>query len=145
YHHIKDFKCLKKAVVTIGTFDGVHIGHQQIIRELVEKSKKNGGESVILTFFPHPRMILNPENHQLKMNNNMAEKANILHQLGVDHLIITPFTLDFSNINAEAYIKDVLIEQIGMKEMVIGYHHRFGKDRMGGLNELKAFSSIYNY
>lgn len=145
YHHIKDFKCLKKAVVTIGTFDGVHIGHQQIIRELVEKSKKNGGESVILTFFPHPRMILNPENHQLKMINTMAEKANILHQLGVDHLIITPFTRDFSNLNAEAYIKEVLIEQIGMKEMVIGYDHRFGKDRMGGLNELKAFSSIYNY
>ncbi len=145
YHHIKDFKRLKNAVVTIGTFDGVHLGHQQIIKELIEKSKKNGGESVILTFFPHPRMILNPENHTLKMINTMAEKANILHHLGVDHLIITPFTRDFSNLNAEAYIKEVLIEQIGMKQMVIGYDHRFGKDRCGGLAELKEFSALYAY
>lgn len=145
YHHIKDFKRLKNAVVTIGTFDGVHLGHQQIIKELVEKAKKNGGESVILTFFPHPRMILNPENHELKMINTMAEKANILHQLGVDHLIITPFTRDFSNLNSNAYIKEVLIEQIGMKKMVIGYDHRFGKDRSGGLAELKEFSKIYDY
>nr|WP_294894685.1 bifunctional riboflavin kinase/FAD synthetase [uncultured Pedobacter sp.] len=145
YHHIKDFKCLKNAVVTIGTFDGVHLGHQQIIKELVEKSKQNSGESVILTFFPHPRMILNPENHELKMINTMAEKANILQHLGVDHLIITPFTRDFSNLNPEAYIKEVLIEQIGMKQMVIGYDHRFGKDRCGGLAELKQFSTVYHY
>ncbi|HTN20787.1 MAG TPA: bifunctional riboflavin kinase/FAD synthetase [Pelobium sp.] len=145
YHHIKDFKRLKNAVVTIGTFDGVHLGHQQIIKELVEKSKKNGGESVILTFFPHPRMILNPENHELKMINTMAEKANILHHLGVDHLIITPFTRDFSNLSPEAYIKEVLIEQIGMKQMVIGYDHRFGKDRSGGLAQLKQFSELYEY
>lgn len=145
YHHIKDFKRLKSAVVTIGTFDGVHLGHQQIIKELVEKSNQNGAESVILTFFPHPRMILNPENHKLKMINTMAEKATILHQLGVDHLIITPFTRDFSNLTAEAYIKDVLIDQIGMREMVIGYDHRFGKDRSGGLPELKQFSDVYDY
>jgi riboflavin kinase/FMN adenylyltransferase len=145
YHHINDFKRLKNAVVTIGTFDGVHLGHQQIIKELVEKSKKNGGESVILTFFPHPRMILNPENHELKMINTMAEKANILHRLGVDHLIITPFTRDFSNLSPEAYIKEVLIEQIGMKQMVIGYDHRFGKDRSGGLAQLKQFSELYEY
>ncbi len=145
YHHIKNFKRLKNAAVTIGTFDGVHLGHQQIIKELVEESKQSGGESVILTFFPHPRMILNPENHELKMINTMAEKANILHQLGVDHLIITPFTRDFSNLTAEAYIKEVLIEQIGMKQMVIGYDHRFGKDRCGGLAELKEFSEVYHY
>lgn len=145
YHHINDFKRLKNAVVTIGTFDGVHLGHQQIIKELVEKSKTNGGESVILTFFPHPRMILNPENHELKMINTMAEKANILHHLGVDHLIITPFTRDFSNLSPEAYIKEILIEQIGMKQMVIGYDHRFGKDRSGGLAQLKQFSELYEY
>ncbi len=145
YHHIKDFKCLKNAVVTIGTFDGVHLGHQQIIKELVEKTKQNGGESVILTFFPHPRMILNPENHELKMINTMAEKANTLNHLGIDHLIITPFTRDFSNLSAEAYIKEVLIEQIGMKQIVIGYDHRFGKDRSGSLAELKQFTDVYDY
>ncbi|WP_442795494.1 bifunctional riboflavin kinase/FAD synthetase [Pelobium manganitolerans] len=145
YHHINDFTRLENAVVTIGTFDGVHLGHQQIIKELTDCAKLIKGETVVLTFFPHPRMILNPENHALKMINTMAEKAEILDHLGVDHLIITPFTRDFSNQTPEAYIKNVLVEQIGLKTMVIGYDHRFGKDRAGGLNELKQFSATYNY
>lgn len=145
YHHINDFEPLKNAVVTIGTFDGVHLGHQKIIYKLVEKAKTLNGESVILTFFPHPRMILNPGDHQLKMINTMAEKANLLKDLGVDHLIITPFTRDFSNQTAEEYIKEVLIKQIGMKAMVIGYDHRFGKDRSGSLTDLRHFGELYHY
>lgn len=145
YHHINDFKKLSHAVVTIGTFDGVHLGHQKIISKLVEEAKENKGEAVILTFFPHPRMILNPGDDQLKMINTMNEKAMLLEKLGVDHLIITPFTRDFSNQRAEEYIKTILIDQIGMKEMVIGYDHRFGKDRSGGLNELQHFGKIYHY
>jgi riboflavin kinase/FMN adenylyltransferase len=145
YHHIDDFKPLKNAVVTIGTFDGVHLGHQKIINKLVEKAKAEKGESVILTFFPHPRMILNPGDHQLKMIDTMTEKAILLAQLGVDHLIITPFTRDFSNQSPEEYIKQVLIDQIGMKAMVIGYDHRFGKDRSGGLAELLQYGEIHEY
>ncbi|MEO5910433.1 MAG: bifunctional riboflavin kinase/FAD synthetase [Pelobium sp.] len=145
YHHINDFKKLGHAVVTIGTFDGVHLGHQKIISKLVEEAKSNQGEAVILTFFPHPRMILNPGDDQLKMINTMNEKAMLLDKLGVDHLIITPFTRDFSNQTPEQYIKTILIDQIGMKEMVIGYDHRFGKDRSGGLNELQHFGEIYHY
>jgi riboflavin kinase/FMN adenylyltransferase len=145
YHHIKDFKPLKNAVVTIGTFDGVHLGHQEIIQKLVEQAKANGGESVILTFFPHPRMILNPGDYSLKMINTMPEKAALLSQLGVDHLIITPFTRDFSNLLPQEYISQVLINQIGMKSMVIGYDHRFGKDRSGGLKELTQHSNQYHY
>ncbi|MBD3750352.1 MAG: bifunctional riboflavin kinase/FAD synthetase [Sphingobacteriales bacterium] len=145
YHHINDFKPLENAVVTIGTFDGVHLGHQKIIHKLVEKAKMLNGESVILTFFPHPRMILNPADHQLKMINTMAEKANLLNDLGVDHLIITPFTRDFSNQTAEEYIREVLIKQIGMKAMVIGYDHRFGKDRSGNLSDLLHFGERYCY
>lgn len=145
YHHINDFKRLKNAVVTIGTFDGVHLGHQKIIKKLVEEAKENGGESVILTFFPHPRMILNPEDHQVKMINTMLEKAKLLQDLGVNHLIITPFTRDFSNQSPQDYIKDVLVGQIGMKSIVIGYDHRFGKDRKGSFAELQEFNKIYNY
>ncbi|TKB98553.1 bifunctional riboflavin kinase/FAD synthetase [Pedobacter cryophilus] len=145
YHHIKDFERLENAVVTIGTFDGVHLGHQKIITKLIEKAHQIKGESVILTFFPHPRMILHPEDHELKMINTIAEKALLLEQLGVDHLIITPFTRDFSNQNAEQYIKEILINQIGMKGIVIGYDHRFGKDRSGGLKELQQFSPVYGY
>ncbi len=145
YHDIKDFERLENAVVTIGTFDGVHLGHQKIISKLIEKAKEINGESVILTFFPHPRMILNPGNHQLKMINTMAEKALLLEQLGVNHLIITPFTRDFSNQSPQQYIKEILIDQIGMKEIVIGYDHRFGKDRTGSLKELQQYSTVYNY
>ncbi len=145
YHHINDFERLDNAVVTIGTFDGVHLGHQKIISQLVEKANKNKGESVILTFFPHPRMIINPGDHQLMMINTMPEKATLMEELGVDHLIITPFTRDFSNQSAKRYIKDILIDQIGMKEMVIGYDHRFGKDRSGGLKELQHFAEIHHY
>ncbi len=145
YHHINDFKKLENAVVTIGTFDGVHLGHQKIIKKLVQEAKEIGGESVILTFFPHPRMILNPEDHQVKMINTMAEKAKLLQDFGVDHLIITPFTRDFSNQSPQDYIKDILIGQIGMKSIVIGYDHRFGKDRKGSFAELEDFSNVYNY
>ena len=145
YHHINDFKKLANAVVTIGTFDGVHLGHQKIIQKLIEKAHQINGESVILTFFPHPRMILHPEDHQLKMINTMAEKAMLLEKLGIHHLIITPFTRDFSNQSPQEYIEQVLLQKIGMKAMVIGYDHRFGKDRSGNLAELQQFSKVYNY
>lgn len=145
YNHINDFTKLQNAVVTIGTFDGVHFGHQKIISTLKEEAVKNGGETVILTFFPHPRMILNPENQNLKLITTMNEKAVLLHNLGIDHLIITPFTRDFSNMSAEDYIKNILIDKIGTKTIVIGYDHRYGKDRSGGLTELQDFSSLYDY
>ena len=124
--------------MTIGTFDGVHFGHQKIIKQLVAKAKADKGESVILTFFPHPRMIIDPENQDLKMINTINEKAEILRSLGVDHLIITPFTRDFSNQTPDEYIKNTLVENIGTKHIIIGYDHRFGKDRSGNLSDLKA-------
>ncbi|TCD10258.1 bifunctional riboflavin kinase/FAD synthetase [Pedobacter frigidisoli] len=138
YNNLSDFKKLDNAIVTIGTFDGVHFGHQKIIRQLVEKAKADGGESVILTFFPHPRMIIDPENQNLKMINTINEKADILKSLGVDHLIITPFTRDFSNQLPEDYIKNTLVDNIGTKHIIIGYDHRFGKNRSGNLSDLKT-------
>jgi riboflavin kinase/FMN adenylyltransferase len=138
YHNLSDFKKLDNAIVTIGTFDGVHFGHQKIIKQLVAKAKVDQGESVILTFFPHPRMIIDPENQDLKMINTINEKAEILKELGVDHLIITPFTRDFSNQLPEDYIQNTLVNNIGIKHIIIGYDHRFGKDRTGNLSDLKA-------
>lgn len=138
YNNLSEFKKLDNAIVTIGTFDGVHFGHQKIIKQLVEKAKAENGESVILTFFPHPRMIIDPENQDLKMINTINEKADILKGLGVDHLIITPFTRDFSNQLPEDYIKNTLVNNIGTKHIIIGYDHRFGKDRSGNLSDLKA-------
>ena len=145
YHNLSDFKKLDNAIVTIGTFDGVHFGHQKIIKQLVEKAKADNGESVILTFFPHPRMIIDPENQELKMINTINEKAEILKGLGVDHLIITPFTRDFSNQLPEDYIKNTLVNNIGTKHIIIGYDHRFGKDRSGNLNDLKAAGLHYGF
>lgn len=145
YHNLSEFSKLDNAIVTIGTFDGVHFGHQKIIKQLVEKAKADNGESVILTFFPHPRMIIDPENQELKMINTINEKADILKKLGVDHLIITPFTRDFSNQLPEDYIKNTLVDNIGTKHIIIGYDHRFGKDRSGNLSDLKAAGLHYGF
>ncbi|QDW26402.1 bifunctional riboflavin kinase/FAD synthetase [Pedobacter sp. KBS0701] len=145
YNNLSDFKKLDNAIVTIGTFDGVHFGHQKIIKQLVEKAKSDKGESVILTFFPHPRMIIDPENQDLKMINTITEKAEILKGLGVDHLIITPFTRDFSNQLPEDYIKNILVNNIGTRHIIIGYDHRFGKDRSGNLDDLKAAGLHYGF
>ncbi|RYY35989.1 MAG: bifunctional riboflavin kinase/FAD synthetase [Sphingobacteriaceae bacterium] len=145
YHHIDEFKAVNNAVVTIGTFDGVHQGHRKIIESIISLARETGGETVILTFFPHPRMILHPEDESLKMINTMQEKAGLLEQLGVDHLIITPFSRDFSNQQPEDYIRDVLVNKIGTKKIVIGYDHRFGKDRSGSLSDLLRLSQVYGF
>jgi len=145
YHHLSDFKKLENAVATIGTFDGVHFGHRKIISRLVETARATGGETVILTFFPHPRLILDPENQDLKMINTINEKAAILKALGVDHLIITPFTRDFSNLSPDEYINDVLVGTIGIKHIIVGYDHRFGKDRKGGMQDLIAAGKLKGF
>src|ERR1700744_6342558 len=145
YHNIDEFIPLKNAVVTIGTFDGVHIGHRKIISRVKELAEATGGETVVLTFFPHPRMILHPEDESIKLINTMPEKAELLEALGIEHLIITPFSRDFSNQTAEEYIRDILVNQIGTKTIVIGYDHRFGKDRQGGLDDLQRLGPVNGF
>jgi len=145
YRNIEDFIPLDNAVVTIGTFDGVHIGHQKIISNLKEYAQKIGGQTVLLTFFPHPRMILHPDDDSLKLINTIEEKAERLADSGIDHLIITPFTRDFSNQSAEEYIREILVSKIGTKRIVIGYDHHFGKDRKGSLVDLLKYTEMYHY
>ncbi|SEO44459.1 riboflavin kinase / FMN adenylyltransferase [Mucilaginibacter gossypiicola] len=145
YHNIDEFTAVNNAVVTIGTFDGVHIGHRKIISGIKELAESTGGETVILTFFPHPRMILHPEDESLKLITTIAEKAELMDRLGVDHLIITPFSRDFSNQSAESYIRDVLVNKIGTKKIVVGYDHRFGKDRQGGFDDLQRLGPVYGF
>ncbi|GGB24073.1 bifunctional riboflavin kinase/FAD synthetase [Mucilaginibacter rubeus] len=145
YNNIDEFTAVNNAVVTIGTFDGVHLGHRKIISGIKELAESTGGETVILTFFPHPRMILHPEDESLKLITTIAEKAELLERIGVDHLIITPFSRDFSNQSAESYIRDVLVNKIGTKKIVIGYDHRFGKDRQGGFEDLQRLSPVYGF
>ncbi len=145
YSDIQSFKPLKNAVVTIGTFDGVHIGHQKIISSLKESARQLGGETVILTFFPHPRMILHPEDQDLKLITTMKEKTELLQLQGIDHLIITPFTRDFSNLSPEEYIQQILVDRIGTRKIIIGYDHRFGKNREGDIADLERLGAIHGF
>ncbi len=145
YRNIEDFIPVDNAVVTIGTFDGVHIGHQKIISTLRDSAREINGETVLLTFFPHPRMVLHPEDDSLRLISTIEEKAHQLALCGIDHLIITPFTKAFSQQSPEDYIRDVLVSKIGTKKIVIGYDHRFGKDRAGSLVDLLAFAPTFGY
>lgn len=144
YYRIEDFAVLPKAVVTSGTFDGVHLGHQTILSRVKEVSQSIGGESVILTFHPHPRMVIAGAN-DLKLLSTVDEKIERLEQIGIEHLVIIPFTREFSELSSEAFIRHVLVEKIGTKKLVIGYDHRFGKHREGGFDYLKENAHLYGF
>lgn len=140
YSSIEDFVKPSKAVVTIGTFDGVHIGHQKIIQRLRETATSDNGETVILTFFPHPRMILHPEDTNLHLLNTLDEKIALLRKAGIDHLIVHPFTKSFSELGYKEFVEEVLVKKIGVKKLVIGYDHRFGNKREGSFDLLKEIA-----
>jgi len=137
YYNLSDFTPLKKAVVTSGTFDGVHLGHQKILQILRETTKASGGESVVLTFWPHPRMVVSQDSQGLKLLSTIDEKIELLEQQGVNHLLIVPFTREFSELSSEEYVQSILLDTIGTKKLVIGYDHRFGRNREGGFEYLE--------
>lgn len=145
YRSLEDFSPVENAVVTIGTFDGVHIGHQKILTHLKEVAHTIKGETILLTFFPHPRLIINPDDDSLRLINDIEEKVSQLSKVGIDHLIIIPFSRDFSNQSPEEYISNVLVGKLGTKKIVIGYDHHFGKDRKGSMGDLEQFASIFDY
>ena len=125
------------AVVTSGTFDGVHLGHRKILNKLIELAKKHHGETVVLTYWPHPRLVLNPADTSIKLLHTFREKCEKLEALGIDHLVCLPFTKSFSEMSAEQFIKNILVDQIGTRRLVIGYDHHFGKNREGNFDQLK--------
>jgi riboflavin kinase / FMN adenylyltransferase len=132
-------------VVTIGTFDGVHLGHQKILQRINKEAQKVGGESVLFTFHPHPRLVLNPENHNLKLLQTQEEKTNKLARFGLQNLIVYPFTAEFSNLTALEFVRDILVEKIKVKTLVIGYDHQFGKNREGGIEFLQSISEQFDF
>lgn len=136
YYNIEDFRRLEFAVVTSGTYDGVHIGHQKIITRLNEIAEKHGGESVVITYWPHPRLVLYPDDRDLRLLNTFEEKAELLRKYGVKHLLRLPFTKEFAAISSLEFIRKILVDGIGTKKLVIGYDHRFGKNREGSFEEL---------
>ncbi len=145
YHQISELSGLTNSIVTIGTFDGVHLGHQKIIKRLVELKNKQGGEIVVFTFDPHPRKVLFPEQKDLKLITSTSEKCEILKQFGVDHVLVFPFTKEFSQMQANDYISEVIAKGLKTKTLVIGYDHRFGSNREGNIDTLKGFASTYHF
>jgi riboflavin kinase / FMN adenylyltransferase len=145
YYGIQEFSKLDNAVVTSGTFDGVHLGHQKILNRLNEVAKINTGQSVVITFYPHPRSVISPDNQIVKLLSTLEEKIGLLEKSGVNHLLIIPFTREFSELSSEEFIQKILIETIGTKTLVIGYDHRFGKNREGGFDYLKLNKEKYGF
>ena len=141
---IKAYNSLESTIVTIGTFDGVHIGHQKIIKRLINIGKEAHLKSVILTFFPHPRMVLQKDSG-IKLINTIEERRNILEALGLDYLLVKKFTKAFSRLSAEDFVKQILVEKLNAKKVIIGYDHRFGRNRNADINDLKTFGAKYGF
>ena len=139
-----DYKQIKSSVITIGTFDGVHVGHQQIIHRLVDTARKNDLQALVLTFFPHPRMVIQNDAN-IKLINTIDEKAKQLEQLGVDHLVVKEFTKSFSRLTALEYVRDILVNKLKVKHIIVGYDHHFGRNRTANINELKEFGAFYDF
>ena len=145
YHSIKDFAEKDRCtILTIGTFDGVHLGHQKIIQRLNRIKAEENGKTAILTFFPHPRRVLNHGN-EIKMLTTIDEKIDLLDKLGLDFLIIEPFTKEFSDLPAREFVKDLLVDQLKIKILVIGYDHQFGKNREGDYEQMKEFGEEFGF
>lgn len=130
--------------LTIGTFDGVHLGHQKILKSIISTAKKKGLKSAVLTLFPHPRMILNKDS-SIKLLNTIEERISMLKYIGVDEVIVKEFTKEFSQLSAEDYVKQILVNELHAKIIIIGYDHRFGKNRSASIQDLLAFSSVYDF
>lgn len=144
YYNLSEYTTVKKSIITLGTFDGVHLGHSEILKKLVSQAKKKNLESIVLTFFPHPRMVLQKDS-EIKLLNTISEKAFLLEKLRLDNLIIHPFDPAFSRLSAEEFVKEVLVDQLNIKKIIIGYDHRFGRNRTATIDDLIEFGKTYNF
>jgi len=142
--NLKDYNSTKQSVITIGTFDGVHIGHKKIINQLTSISSKNNLISILLSFFPHPKMVLQNDN-ELKLINTIQEKEGLLNSLNLDYLIIKEFTKEFSRLSALEFVRDILVNKLNAKHIIIGYDHHFGRNRTANIEQLKEFGELYDF
>lgn len=144
FHSINEFHSDKKTIVTLGTFDGVHLGHAAILKKLTQNTQNGTFESTVLTFFPHPRMVLQGKS-DLKLLNTINEKIELLEKIGIDNLIIHPFDEKFAELNAEAFVSTILVDQLRVQKIIIGYDHRFGKNRTANIDDLISFGTQYGF
>lgn len=143
-HGIENFPADEASIVTIGTFDGVHLGHQQILKQLTDTSRKSKLKSVLLTFFPHPRMVLQPD-ISMRLIQTIQEREKALKNTGLDFLVIHPFSIAFSRLSADDYVKQILVEQLNVRKVVVGYDHRFGRNRTASLEDMCHYADIYDF
>ena len=144
FHSINEFHSDKKTIVTLGTFDGVHLGHAAILKKLTQNMHNGTFESTVLTFFPHPRMVLQGKS-DLKLLNTINEKIELLEKIGIDNLIIHPFDEKFAELDAEAFVSTILVDQLRVQKIIIGYDHRFGKNRTANIDDLINFGNQYGF
>ena len=142
---ISDYPSENKSIVTIGTFDGVHLGHRVILKRMKEIAKKTKGKSVLLTFSPHPRHVLHKDNQDMKLITTLQEKQDLINQAGLDNLVIHEFTKKFSRIKPVNFVRDILVEQLNVHTLVIGYDHHFGRNREGSIQELTTLADLYDF
>ena len=145
HYGLDNLPTFKNAVLTIGTYDGVHFGHQQIIKRLNDIAQEIDGESVMLTFDPHPRLVLHPNDDTLKLISTIDEKEELLEMFGLNHLVIAEFSKEFASMEASEYVEKILIQNFHPTKIVIGYDHHFGKDRKGNIDLLRQLSANYNF
>lgn len=144
FNSINDFSCTKKTVLTLGTFDGVHIGHRKILEKVTHNTENDKEESLVLTFFPHPRMVLQDQS-EVKLLNTISEKIDLLEKIGIQNLVIHPFDEKFSKLSAQEFVKTVLVDQFHIKKIIIGHDHRFGRNRTANIDDLIAFGKQYGF
>jgi riboflavin kinase/FMN adenylyltransferase len=144
FHSINDFSTTKKTILTLGTFDGVHLGHKKILQKLTQNTANKEFESLVLTFFPHPRMVLQGGS-TLKLLNTITEKVALIEELGIENIVIHPFDEAFSRLTAEEFVRDVLVEKFKIHKIIIGYDHRFGRNRTADINDLIGFGHEYGF
>jgi riboflavin kinase/FMN adenylyltransferase len=145
HRDIENLPQFKNAVITIGTFDGVHKGHRQVLDRLKQEAIKVNGESVIITFHPHPRKVVSSAILGIRLINTLDEKISLLEGLGIDHLVVVPFTDAFANQPADEYIKNLLIDKFHPHTIIIGYDHRFGRERLGNYRLFEKYADVYHY
>lgn len=144
FYSINDFNCSKKTILTLGTFDGAHLGHRKILEKITQNTKEDKFENVVLTFFPHPRMVLQDQS-PVKLLNTIGEKIDLLEEIGIQNLVIHPFDETFSKLSAEEFVKQILVKKFHIQKIIIGHDHRFGRDRSANIDDLISFGKKYDF
>ena len=144
FHSINDFRSTKKTIITLGTYDGVHIGHKKILERVLQNTNDEQYESLVLTFFPHPRMVLQGDS-DIKLLNTINEKIDLLEEIGIENLVIHPFDEKFSRLTAEEFVKTILVDRLNIQKIIIGYDHRFGRNRTANIDDLINYGEQYGF